>query len=101
MFHWFVLQELQQEKYDLHLELEKMETEYQNAIKDLQDDVAALRKQVRASDELQVSERERSRSLREAQQNSDYLMEQVKKVCACSVWLLSRFSSWWEKKELQ
>lgn len=77
-------QELQQEKYGLHLELEKLETEYQNTIKDLQDDISTLRKQARANDELQVSERVRSRSLREAQQNSDFLLEQVKKV-KCSL----------------
>ncbi|CAG5123362.1 unnamed protein product [Candidula unifasciata] len=73
------IEELQQEKYGLHLELEKLETEYQNTIKDLQDDISTLRKQARANDELQLSERVRSRSLREAQQNSDFLLEQVKK----------------------
>lgn len=58
-----------------------MEAEYQNAIKDLQDDIISLRKQLQTNDELQISERERSRSLREAQRNADFLAEQVKKVC--------------------
>ncbi|XP_005109326.1 uncharacterized protein LOC101853126 isoform X2 [Aplysia californica] len=73
---------LQQEKYDLHLELEKAGTQHQNTVKDLQDDVASLRKQLRNSDQIESSERERSRSLREAQQNTDYLMEQMRQVSA-------------------
>ena len=77
---WLLLQELQQEKHGLHLELEKMEREYQNAIKDLQDDVASLQKQIQEGAEQQVVEKESSRFLREAQRNIDYLMEQIKKV---------------------
>ncbi|KAH9503908.1 hypothetical protein Btru_064128 [Bulinus truncatus] len=73
------IEDLQQEKHDLHLELEKIETEYQNAMKDLQDDVISLRKQLRDKDDLKISERERSRSLREAQINSDYYMDEIRK----------------------
>ncbi|KAI8749097.1 hypothetical protein BgiMline_028402 [Biomphalaria glabrata] len=90
---------LQQEKHDLHLELEKMETEYQNALKDLQDDIASLRKQIQAKDELSITERERSRTIREAQLNSDYYLDEIKKASKREEELIEELSGQREKME--
>ncbi|XP_062617267.1 bicaudal D-related protein homolog isoform X2 [Saccostrea cucullata] len=54
------IEELEQEKYELFLHLEKNETEYKNSIKELQYDISQLR------EELQSQRHQRSNSVKES-----------------------------------
>ncbi|XP_061198242.1 bicaudal D-related protein homolog isoform X2 [Saccostrea echinata] len=54
------IEELEQEKYELYLHLEKKETEYENTIKELQYDISQLR------EELQSQQHQRSNSVKES-----------------------------------
>jgi FtsZ-binding cell division protein ZapB len=56
----FCNQELEQEKYDLYLRLEKKESEYENTIKELQYDIIQLR------EELQFHHNQSSTSVKES-----------------------------------
>ena len=79
--YYFYLQELTQEKHELRLRLENIETEYENTVKELQSDIALLRHDLEEQQEQsRQGDRTKSQIVHELTQQNERLTEQLKKV---------------------
>ncbi|XP_064618779.1 BICD family-like cargo adapter 1 isoform X2 [Lineus longissimus] len=74
------LEELQQEKYGLRLRVETVEGEYENTVKELQTDIALLRKQYDDQEmSTRMADRERHQMVQELTKQNERLTEELKK----------------------
>ncbi|XP_067651197.1 BICD family-like cargo adapter 1 isoform X1 [Haliotis asinina] len=73
------IEELEQERHELHLRLEKIEAEYENTVKELQYDIGYLRHELQASKQQELmGDKERSQTIRNLKQQNERLNEQLK-----------------------
>ncbi|XP_078335899.1 BICD family-like cargo adapter 1 isoform X4 [Crassostrea virginica] len=73
------IEELEQEKYELFLRLEKKESEYENTIKELQYDISQLREELHSHQQQRSNRvKESSMAIRELTQQNERLTEDLR-----------------------
>ncbi|XP_048767628.2 bicaudal D-related protein homolog isoform X3 [Ostrea edulis] len=73
------IEELEQEKYELYLRLEKKESEYENTIKELQYDISQLREELQShQNQSTTSVKESSMAIRELTLQNEHLTEDLR-----------------------
>ena len=78
---FFSGQELEQERHALRLRLESLEAEYENTVKELQDDVSQLRQELHEQQQqLTAGDKDKVNMIRELTQQNERLTDQVQKV---------------------